>query len=209
MKKTKALGTMLLVFVMLFGLLPFDGRASAEDESGDEAQELYHVICDVCPVETGYVKNIKMQKQPDGLWTVTFDSFYGPFLYVIDLETREIRDSEEPDIEAARAQTDFREPMEFGELLSAAFRECPLGMEQTGRITSSMRTDDTLALSFTSAYGEFLYVLDPFTGKVLEKEEPERNVPSILLRPAASRFPAERMTVPRLPSALPMEISSM
>ena len=50
----------------------------------------------VCPLTPDKLSNIKLSQRSDGVWTVTFDSADGPFLYLVDGNTGEILEKTEP-----------------------------------------------------------------------------------------------------------------
>ena len=184
MKKTRTLFSFLLMLALLVSLCALPGVAFADNTSGeeeastwaDEAAEIgYHAICDVCPADMFYKKNVLIRegsKQKDSC-IYSFDTVYGHFVYEVDLVTGEATAIEEPDMEAARKQPGFREPIPFDELLDLLFESCPIEFSQTGAMRCSMNPDDSCVVRFDSAYGEFLYVIDPFTGEILEREEPD------------------------------------
>ena len=174
MKKARPFLSMLLASILLFSLTAIEctAFAAAPDEEMDAA---YHIVCDVCPVEVSYARNIhvKTDSADKNLCTYSFDTVYGHFSYEIDLSTGEILKSEEPDIEAARAQEGFREPIKYMELLELVFQQSPIDFSQSKAIRTSLQSDDSVAVRFGSAYGDFLYVIDYFTGEILDREEPD------------------------------------
>ena len=180
MLKFKSLFAFLLVLVMIFGIC-VTGTAVADDSVDAEtkaaaesyADEVFHIICDVSPVNIAYAKNVKCDVTNEDVWRFSFDSFYGHFSYVIDAVTKKVTEREEPDIEAVRAEEGFREPMDYDDLLGKIFDQAPIDITQTRGIRCSLNPDDTCAISFDSAYGPFVYLVDPFTGEILEREEPD------------------------------------
>ena len=181
MKFTRSFLSILLIFGMLSVFFPLGASAETSAKTGqgetaekaDLGEEVFHIACDICPVEMLYAKNIKVAKKLGNQWEISFDTVYGAFRYRIDPETREVMEKEEPDIEAARKQKDFREPIASDELLDAVFKACPLDLSETGKLKTVMQPDGNCAISFNSAYGDFLYVVDPFTGKIVDRQEPD------------------------------------
>ena len=178
MKTIRTTLTLLLSLLMIFAICGMTAAQAdmTEEEIHAKAVEIstdaFHIVCDVCPINVAFAKNIKCDVKDD-IWTYTFDSFYGPFRYVIDAVNCEVTESEEPDIEAARAQEGFVEPMEYDDLLDKIFDQCPIELTQTRGIIAALSPDEKLNVSFDSAYGPFVYVVDPFTGDILERTEPD------------------------------------
>ncbi len=178
MKAIRTALSLLLSLLLVFALCGMTAALAdmSDEEISAKAAEIstdaFHIVCDVCPINVAFAKNIKCDIKDD-IWTYTFDSFYGPFRYVIDAASREVTESEEPDIEAARAQEGFVEPMEYDDLLDKIFDQCPVTLTQTRGIVASLSPDEKLNVSFDSAYGPFAYVVDPFTGDILERTEPD------------------------------------
>ena len=180
MLRRKPFIAFLLILVLLSGLCA--GGPATLAETNDEAlaaraaqaaEDAFHIVCDVCPINIAFAKNIKCDIKQGEPWIYSFDSFYGPFRYVIDADSGEVTEREEPDLEAARAQEGFREPMEYDDLLDKIFAQCPVTLTQTRGIRATLSPDEKLNVSFDSAYGPFAYVVDPFTGDILERTEPD------------------------------------
>ena len=174
MKKASSFLTILLVFVLLFSLAAIESNAFAAPLE-EEIDTAYHIVCDVCPVEVSYARNIqfKSDSTDKNHCTYSFDTVYGHFSYEIDLSTGDILKSEEPDIEAARAQEGFHEPIEYMKLLDLVFQQSPIDFSQSKTIRTSLQSDKSVAVRFGSAYGDFLYVIDYLTGEILDREEPD------------------------------------
>lgn len=90
----------------------------------------------------------------------------------MDSTTGEIQDREEPDIEAAKGQENFREPVDDARALDIVFETCPISIEQAKKLKVSHRADGSWAVSFGSAYGDFMYVVDA-DGNLVERNEPD------------------------------------
>ena len=140
-----------------------------EPLSTDEFSSLVH---DLCPIDLAFGEH-KTLSYHDGVWTYSFDSLYGPFLYQLDAFTGEVLDKDEPDLEAVRAQEGFVEPLDSGTALDLVFEECPMDRLMAKKITYSMQPENVWLITFTSDYGDFLYMVDAFTGEIVDKEEPD------------------------------------
>ncbi len=178
MKTARIFFALLLVSALLCGFGAVGsadaGKASlTEEELLQMADDAFHIVCDICPAETALASNIKCEPKQDKVCTFSFDTVYGHFKYVIDLSDGKVLEKEEPDLEAARAKTGFQEPMSYNDLLGKVFDASPLTMSQTKNIKSTLRSDGKCMITFGSAYGDFVYLLDPYTGEILEREEPD------------------------------------
>ena len=194
MKEVKIL-TCCLILALLAGLCACggaSGAASTEPEPEPEVTEApaspeptpepteeptpmdsgaaLDIIHEVCPLDTFVMKNIKTVRQPDKSWLVTFTSDYGDFMYLVDGYTGEILDKDEPDLTAAG---DVPQMISSEEALDIAEAASPI---DTGlkNIKVSRNTNEPIwIVTFTSAYGDHMYVIDAYTREILEREEPE------------------------------------
>ena len=171
----------LAITLILALALTFSPCAFAEKESADKAAtemdaltaSVFETVRENCPIDASFGKHIKCSKASDGTVTMSFDTVYGHFIYKLDATGRKILEKDEPDVEAARAQKGFKEPIEAEDALDSVFAVSPLkrGLEQNIKV--SRKGSDNWVVSFTSAYGDFRYVVDRYSGKVLEKTEPD------------------------------------
>ena len=169
----------------LYQLDAFTGEVLEKDEPDVEAvraqegfvepiasDRVSDIIYDLCPIDVAFGTNRTMSYH-DGVWTYSFDSLFGPFLYQLDAFTGEILEKDEPDLEAVRAQEGFVEPLDSAGALDKIFEECPIDRIMAKKISSSLQPDTVWLITFSSDYGDFLYMVDAFTGEILEKEEPD------------------------------------
>ena len=171
----------LAITLILALALTFSPCAFAEKESADKAASemdaltaaVFETVRENCPIDASFAKHIKCSKASDGTVTMSFDTVYGHFIYKLDATGKKILEKDEPDIEAARAQKGFKEPIGHDELMRLMFEACPIGSGRTEKLKVAMQENDTYLITFGSVYGDFRYLMDIFTGKILEKEEPD------------------------------------
>ena len=136
------------------------------------SDEIYDIVFDLCPVKRSEADNISRVYSPDESWEITISTVYGDFFYKVDAYTGEVRDRIEPDMEAAREQEGFQEPISSEQALDIAEKACPLdGASITGRKISKSEIGFLVTLS--SDLGDFVYSINKLTGEIAEKTEPE------------------------------------
>ena len=134
--------------------------------------ELWAIVEEQVPFYMSSAKKTRTAQTPDGNREFFIETIYGDYYYLLDGYTGEILDREEPDVDAARAQEGFREPVEANEALRIA--EDASGLD-IGLIDQRKvgKAGENFEVSFTSPYGDYSYIIDPMTGKILEKNEPD------------------------------------
>ena len=138
------------------------------------SDEVHTIVSEACPLEHMSDGKISVNHAPDGNWHFTIDSAYGQFYYVVDGYTGEILDRVEPDMDAVRAQEDFKEPLNAEEAMDKAIELSGLTYgEITSRKVKKNNSDDTFTVTLGSPYGDFVYKLDRNTREVVEKTEPD------------------------------------
>ena len=142
-----------------------------EPLTGDET---YDIVFNLCPIQSSQAQNINVQRSEEGIWEYTIESVYGTYFYSLDGYTGEILDRIEPDQDEARSQAGgFQDPLTAEQALDAA--EAVLPMDSVAALTRnvSKKADGSFLVTFGTEYGDFIYLIDGFTGEVLEKTEPE------------------------------------
>ena len=112
-------------------------------------------------------------RMPDGNAVVTYNTDFGPFRYVVDIITGKVIEKDEPDLDAVRAQEGFRDPLNSEELRTIADAQLPIDSSIATSVKSSKRDDETREYTYETIYGTFIYVINRFTGEVVEKSEPD------------------------------------
>lgn len=112
-------------------------------------------------------------RMPDGNAVVTYNTDYGPFRYVVDIITGKVIEKDEPDLDAVRAQEGFRDPLNAEELRTIADAQLPIDSSIATNVKSAKRDDETREYTYETVYGTFIYVINRFTGEVVEKSEPD------------------------------------
>ena len=134
--------------------------------------EVHDIVFGMCPIESSQASKIKVARSDEGVWEFTIESVYGQFYYSIDGYTGELLDSLEPDMEAAKSQENFQEPLTAGTALSAAEKICPLSFEEITNRKVSKKADGSFVVTLSSAKGDYIYQLDGLTGEILDRIEP-------------------------------------
>lgn len=136
-------------------------------------EEIEDLVFEVCPVDRILCSHRKVKISLDGTVTVTFHTDYGDYMYQVDRSTGEILDREEADIEAARAQEGFREPLTNDEVHDIVSGLCPIEMTQASKINVRRSDEGIWEFTLDSVYGQFYYSIDGYTGEVLDSIEPD------------------------------------
>ena len=176
MKKLLLTISLILALAMTFSPCAFAEKESADNAAAEMdalTASVFETVRENCPIDASFAKHIKCSKASDGTVTMSFDTVYGHFIYKLDATGKKILEKDEPDIEAARAQKGFKEPVGHDELMRLMFEACPIGSGRTEKLKVAMQEDDTYLITFGSVYGDFRYLMDIFTGEILEKEEPD------------------------------------
>ena len=137
------------------------------------ADEVYDIVSAACPIDLSVAQGIRVQRDDSGIWTYLFGSAYGDFFYQIDGYSGKILDSMEPDVDAARAQEGFVEPLTPEDAMDAAFAACPISRALATNLKVSKKTDGNWSVTFSSEYGDFYYKIDGLSGEILDSTEPE------------------------------------
>lgn len=112
--------------------------------------------------------------RPEGnFYEYTFSSPYGDFYYKIDMQTGEIVEKSEPDVDAARAQDGFTEPATVEEALSIAEAVCPAAFTEITNRKPTQNTDGTYTVTLETIYGDCIYQIEPVTREVTVIAEPD------------------------------------
>ena len=146
--------------------------ASGEVQQALSENQIFDLIYKACPIKPEQMKNIKLSSRSDGKLIVTFGSDYGDFLYIVDVYTGEILEREEPDVEGMIASGAARKALSFQEILDAIAKKCPVRISEMRDIHTSTRPDGAWVVTFGSDLGDYLYVIDPYTGQILDSTEP-------------------------------------
>ena len=75
--------------------------------------------------------------------------------------------------QAASAPTEAPEPMDSEQALDAVMAACPLDVHSMKDIKASRKSDNSWLVTFNSDYGDFMYLVDGYTGEILERDEPD------------------------------------
>ena len=89
--------------------------------------------------------------------------------------TAEPTATEAPAITEAPAPepTEAPDPMDSGSALDAVFEACPIESYLMKDIRTALQPDKSWLVTFTSDYGDFMYLVDGFTGEILDRDEPD------------------------------------
>ena len=136
------------------------------------AEQVREIVREISPVAFSEAKNFKVSYTKDMGWIVTFGSDFGDFIYVVDDYTGEILEREEPDVEGMIASGAARKALSFQEILDAIAKKCPVRISEMRDIHTSTRPDGAWVVTFGSDLGDYLYVIDPYTGQILDSTEP-------------------------------------
>lgn len=137
-----------------------------------DTDPILDIIYDLCPIDTAFGINRQFSYHK-GIWTYSFDSLFGSFFYQVDAFTGEVLEKDEPNLEEVRAQEDFVEPIDSSGALDRIFEECPIERIMAKDITFSMQPEMVWLVTFSSDYGDFLYMVDALTGEITDREEPD------------------------------------
>ncbi len=138
------------------------------------SDQVHEIVQNRSPLDFASDGKIRYNRSADGAWHFYIDTAYGEFYYEVDGYTGEILDAVEPDMDEARAQEGFVEPLEASEAIDLA--EELTGLEHgkiTGRKVKKNNNDDSFTVTLNTAYGDFIYKLDRKTRSVIEKTEPD------------------------------------
>lgn len=80
---------------------------------------------------------------------------------------------ESPETTSATQESDDDGKLDSREIMQAAFAECPISSREAEHILVGLEHDGVRTVTFGSEFGDFAYTIDVYTGKVLEKSEPE------------------------------------
>jgi hypothetical protein len=138
-----------------------------------DADEVHDIVSAACPIDLSVAQGIRVERDDSGIWTYLFGSAYGDFFYQIDGYSGKILDSMEPDVDAARAQEGFVEPLTPEDAMDAAFAACPISRALATNLKVSKKSDGNWSVTFSSEYGDFYYKVDGFSGEILDSTEPE------------------------------------
>ena len=124
-----------------------------------------------CPLEYWQINSRKTAKTEDG-FKVTLGSEAGDFVYDIDRLTGAIVSKTEPDISALQQSAASQALTDSGDGFRVAEKAFPL---DTDKITSRKisKTKDVWTITLGTVYGDFVYGIDPATGTITEKSEPD------------------------------------
>ncbi len=162
-----------LVYVMK------NSKAYDEEPAGDmlrvmDTLAVLDAVEKVCPVDRSLWSGTAVKyRWPDCCSVVTFETDYGPARYVVDQVTDEVVDGQDPDIEGARAREGFREPLNSDQIYEIVSNRCPLEYMSDGKIRQSRSADGAWRFYIDTAYGEFYYEIDGYTGEILDAVEPD------------------------------------
>ena len=153
--------------------------AAQEEAPADALRTLdYEAIskaaAEACPVEESiWTERFLRYRLPDCSAALTFSTDYGSYLYVVDTITGQVVDKAEADMDAARAQEGFREPLSSDQVHTIVSEACPLDYMSDGKISVNRAPDGMWHFTIDSAYGQFYYVIDGYTGEVVDRVEPD------------------------------------
>ncbi len=137
-----------------------------------DAEAVINYIFDQCPISVAQAQKIKPSLRKDGTWSVTFGSDYGDFLYVVDSKTGEILENNEPDIEAARAAGTAKEKLTVPDAINAALKAASVSGADAQDIKASSKPDGSFVITFKTSAGEYMFVVDGSSGKILDSIVP-------------------------------------
>ena len=158
------------------------------------SDELYDIVFDLCPVKRAEADKISRVYSPDGSWEITITTVYGDFFYKVDAYTGEVQDRIEPDMDEARTQEGFQEPISSEQALDIAEEACPLdSFSITGRKVS--KSEIGFIVTLGSEAGDFVYSINKLTGEIVEKTEPEISEASAPANPHALANAGEGLMV--------------
>ena len=69
--------------------------------------------------------------------------------------------------------TEAPAPMESGSALDAVFAVCPIESYLMKDIHTARQPDNSWLVTFSSDYGDFMYLVDGYTGEILDRDEPD------------------------------------
>ena len=110
---------------------------------------------------------------PDGNAVVSYETDFGVFRYVVDIITGKVIEKDEPDLDAVRAQEGFRDPLSSDELHQIIEAQLPFDASLVTKANSAKKDDETREYTYETPYGTFIYVINRFTGEIVEKTEPD------------------------------------
>lgn len=135
------------------------------------SEQALEIAEQACPLDFGQITGRKVSKSDSG-FKITLGSEAGDFIYVIDRLTGEITDRTEPDISALTENTSSHALTDTSEGFDVAEAAFPLGRDKiTSRKVS--KKQDAWTYTLGSVYGDFIYTIDPATGTITEKTEPD------------------------------------
>ena len=158
---------------------PEAGEAPAQTDSHalTDAGEGLMVAEKAFPLGPDKITSRKVNRGTGEIWTITLGTVYGDFVYLIDPATGEIVDRNEPDIEEARNQEGFREPLSNNEIMDIAVQASGL---KPGEILSrhlSHGEDNLWKITLGTAQGDYYFEIDGFSGEVLDSAVPGGTAP--------------------------------
>ena len=162
-------------------------RKTEPDISALQAEVASHALTDTgegfaiaeaaFPLDADKITARKVSKSGD-IWTYTLGTVYGDFVYQIDSISGTIVGKDEPDVEAARSQEGFREPLPQDEVMEIAFGACPVKKENISSRGLSHGEDNNWKITLGTAQGDYVYFIDGFTGEILDSVTPGEEAPA-------------------------------
>lgn len=149
------------------------GETEPPEKTTLPSEELHAILSKECPVESVLWTNSSIRYTFDGKARYRFDTDYGPFEYTLDLISGEILEKKEADLDAARAQEGFREPLTNKEVDTIVFSVCPVEASSADSISVARSGSGVWEYTIETLYGTFFYAVDGYTGEILDKMEPD------------------------------------
>ena len=163
-----------LVFVLWYSSGEIDEQPADIPNTTILSDNLTEEPEQLCPADyTQRLGTTIRYRMPDGNAVISYDTDYGLFRYVVDIITGKVIEKYEPDLDAVRAQEGFRDPMNAEELRQIADAQLPFDSSLATSVKSAKRDDETREYTYESVYGTCIYVINRFTGEVVEKTEPD------------------------------------
>ena len=139
---------------------------------GIDMEEAQRIAEAASGVDILAITDRKIHKTGD-VYEYSFNSPYGPFAYTIDANTGKIIDRVEPDMDEARSQEGFADPISVDEAQQIAEAACPVDFTEI--IDRKVAPDENGLYTVTlyTNYGECIYQVDPITRAVTVLQEPD------------------------------------
>ncbi len=142
-----------------------------------DTSEGFSIVEAAFPLGRDKITSRKVSRSKDA-WTYTLGTVYGDFVYVVDPATGTITEKTEPDVEAARSQEGFQEPLSMDDVMAIAVKASSLSPAEISSRNIAHGDDNNWRITLGTAQGDYTYFIDGFSGEILDSVTPEGAVPA-------------------------------